>query len=75
MSFMIRYGSVTVKNKSWYLKYDINGRTGDIRLCRINNVNSRFVREMAEWIIEDIIREEKQKKEIAEVEAWENNIS
>ncbi len=74
-SFRVRNGIVTVRNKSWYLDYDINGKSGNIRLCKINMTNSRFVREMAEWTIQDIILEEKQKKDIAEVEAWENNIS
>ena len=63
-------GRLLKKNKSFYLQYDVDGIDGEMYLCKINDDNKRYIRDMAEWTIDDIKEEARELKEIAEVESW-----
>ena len=67
---VIKNGQIIVKNKSYYLKYNVLGEKGQLYLCKVNSINSRFVKDMAEWSINDLKNDIKRKKEIQEVKAW-----
>ena len=45
---------IVIRNKTYYLSY----RDKLIRLCKVTNLNSEYIHEMAEWKIRDIRNEE-----------------
>ena len=66
-------GRIIKKNKAYYLKCTLPGFDSEIYLCRINPVNTHFVKDMAEWTINSLISEAEQLKNTKEVEAWTND--
>ena len=66
----IQNGEIVIKNKAYYLVYHLNDSDGELYLCKVNNTNTRYVKEMAEWSIESIRKEINDQKSKKEVEAW-----
>ena len=66
----IQNGKIIKKNKAYYLKYNLLDESGELRLCKINDINTHFVKDMAEWSIQAIIRKTERQKSVKEVEAW-----
>ena len=66
-------GRILKKNKSYYLQCSLPGFTDEIYLCKVNPVNTQFIKDMAEWTIHSVISEAKQQKSIKEVESWTND--
>ncbi len=63
-------GLIRIKNKSYYLAYDIGEHSGEMYLCKVNDTNTRYVKDMAEWSINDIKQDIKQQADYSEVESW-----
>lgn len=66
----IEDGLIRIKNKSYYLAYDIGEYSGEMYLCKVNDTNTRYIKDMAEWSVNDIKQNIKQQAEYAEVESW-----
>lgn len=66
----IKEGHIRRKNKSYYLQYDFPDANGEVYLCKVNEDNTRYIKDMAEWELNDIKAEIKRRKDIAEVESW-----
>ena len=63
-------GKIFVKNKAYYLSYSIDSTNQGIYLCKVNTVNTHFLKDLAEWTIMDIQKDMQEKQEAAEVESW-----
>ena len=66
-------GRILKKNKSYYLQCSLPEYDGEIYLCKVNPVNTQFIKDMADWTIRSVISETAQQKSIKEVEAWTND--
>ncbi len=66
----IKNGEIKIKGNCYYLEYDVEDTQGEMYLCKVNDTNTRYVKDMAEWSINDLKKEFQQQKEFAEVEAW-----
>ena len=72
---VIEEGRILLRNKRFYLEYDIDGEKGTQYIFKANRNTSRYVKEAAEWIIADIKEEIENKKQIEEMNAWQERIS
>ena len=61
---------IIVKNKKYYLRYDIEGETGCNYLCKANETNKRYVKDFARWELDTVKNNKRLQKEIEEVESW-----
>lgn len=46
-------GKIVVKNKNYYVEYLDNGVTNYIYLFKVNTTNNKYIKEAAEWMLED----------------------
>lgn len=66
----IKDGKIVIKNKKYYIEYDIEGEKGQRSLLKVNEVNQHFIKDSAEWMLSDIKEEIRKKKEVEEIESW-----
>jgi len=59
-------GRIFIRNKRYYVSFEIEGEKRTVELCKVNKRNTQFVQDMAKWKIEAAERE----KRIMEVEEW-----
>ena len=69
----IKNGIIVRKNKAYYLQYTFPDEEGEIYLCKINEINSHFIKDMAEWSINAILLEKERQKSMDEVKAWKTD--
>ena len=67
---VIENGKIIKKNKNYYLNYSLPDSCGELYLCKVNPINTHFIKDMAEWSIHTIINENNMQKSIKEVESW-----
>ena len=66
----IQKGRIVKKNKSYYLQYSLPHESGELYLCKVNPENSFFIKDMAEWTLDTVIKSSDLQKDIKEVEEW-----
>ena len=67
---VIENGKIIKKNKNYYLNYSLPDSCGELYLCKVNPINTHFIKDMAEWAIHTVINENDMQKSIKEVESW-----
>ncbi len=66
----VENGKIIKKNKAYYLRYSLSDISGEVYLCKVNDINTHFVKDMAEWCIESMLNECCQQQSAREVASW-----
>lgn len=62
--------TLKIKNKKYYVAYDIDGNRGEAYLFKVNDTNKKYANDAAQWEIDDIRRNIEEQHSIKEVEEW-----
>lgn len=60
---------IIVKNKKYYVQYNDGSKTNNIDLFKVNHINNIYVKDAAEWLVEDALLE----KEMEDIYALQFN--
>ena len=69
----ISNAELILKNKAFYLECNLPGCKKEVYLCKMNQDNVHFIKDIAEWTVASLLKKTEEEKQISEVESWTIN--
>ena len=66
-----RCGHVVIRNKKYYLLYDIKGMRGSMELLSVNPTNSQYIKWLAKQKLQSKYQEITDNEKIKRIKRWE----